>query len=97
MIIGGLMETVETFSLVGGHVDEELLVRNEYQAAENRILKAKLPKPVQFNLTLMDRKNACKPPRMTLESGLTAILLFSPHVLRPDDQNHVVLAIQHGL
>jgi putative transposase len=35
--------------LVGGHVDEELLIRNEYLAMENRILKSKLKKPVQFN------------------------------------------------
>ncbi|MBU2645434.1 helix-turn-helix domain-containing protein [bacterium] len=35
--------------LVGGHVDEELLIRNEYLAAENKILKSKLNKPVQFN------------------------------------------------
>ncbi len=43
------MEAVEALALVGGHVDEELLVRNEYLAAENRILKSKLQKPVQFN------------------------------------------------
>ncbi len=36
------MEAVEALALVGGHVDEELLVRNEYLAAENRILKSKL-------------------------------------------------------
>ncbi len=34
------MEAVEALALVGGHVDEELLVRNEYLAAENRILKS---------------------------------------------------------
>lgn len=43
------MEAIEALALVGGHVDEELLVRNEYLAAENRILKSKLKKPVQFN------------------------------------------------
>ncbi len=42
------MKTVEALALVGGHVDEELLVRNEYLAAENEILKSKLEKPVQF-------------------------------------------------
>ena len=44
-----MMEAVETLALVEGHVDEELLIRNEYLAAENRILKSKLKKPVQFN------------------------------------------------
>ena len=43
------MKAVEALALVGGHVDEELLVRNEYLAMENRILKSKLKKPVQFN------------------------------------------------
>ncbi len=38
-----------TWALVSGHVDEELLVRNEYLATENKILKSKLQKPVQFN------------------------------------------------
>jgi hypothetical protein len=36
------MEAVEALALVGGHVEEELLVRNEYLAAENKILKSKL-------------------------------------------------------
>ncbi len=42
------MEAIEALALVGGHVDEELLVRNEYLAMENRILKSKIQKPVQF-------------------------------------------------
>ena len=33
------MEAVEALALVGGHVDEELLVRNEYLSMENRIRK----------------------------------------------------------
>ena len=36
------MEAVEAFALVAGHVDEELLLRNEYLAAENEILLSKL-------------------------------------------------------
>ena len=36
------MEAVEAFALVAGHVDEELLLRNEYLAAENEILRSKL-------------------------------------------------------
>lgn len=43
------MEAIEALALVGGQVDKELLIRNEYLAAENRILKSKLKKPVQFN------------------------------------------------
>ena len=43
------MEAIEALALVGGHVDEELLIRSEYLAIENRILKSKLKKPVQFN------------------------------------------------
>ncbi len=42
------MEAIEALALVGGHVDEALLIRNEYLAAENKILKSKLKKPVQF-------------------------------------------------
>ena len=36
------MEAVEALALVAGHVDEELLLRNEYLAAENEILLSKL-------------------------------------------------------
>ena len=36
------MEAVEAFALFAGHVDEELLLRNEYLAAENEILLSKL-------------------------------------------------------
>ena len=43
------MEAIEALALVSGHVDEELLIRNEYLAAENKILKSKLKKPGQFN------------------------------------------------
>jgi putative transposase len=42
------MEAIEALALVGGHVHEELLIRNEYLAMENRILKSKIQKPVQF-------------------------------------------------
>ncbi len=40
------MKAVEAMALVGGHVDEELLLRNEYLAAENEILRSKLPSRV---------------------------------------------------
>ncbi len=43
------MKAIEALALVSGHVDEELLIRNEYLAAENEILKSKLEKPVRLN------------------------------------------------
>ena len=43
------MEAVEALALVGGHVEEELLVRNEYLAAENKILRSKIEKAINFN------------------------------------------------
>jgi hypothetical protein len=43
------MESVEALALVSGRVDEELLLRNEYLAAENEILKSKISKPLHFN------------------------------------------------
>ncbi len=36
------VEAVEALALVAGQVDEELLLRNEYLAAENEILRSKL-------------------------------------------------------
>jgi putative transposase len=36
-------------SLAGGHVDEELLKRNEYLAAENAILRAKIKGRIRLN------------------------------------------------
>lgn len=43
------MEMVEAMALVSGRVDQELLLRNEYLAAENEILKSKITKPFRFN------------------------------------------------
>jgi len=40
------METSEVIAIVGGHVNQELLLRNEYLAAENEILKSKFDCPV---------------------------------------------------
>jgi hypothetical protein len=42
------MEAIEAPALISGHVEEELLIRNEYLAAENEISKSKLEKPIQF-------------------------------------------------
>ena len=43
------MKAVEVLSLVGGHVDEELLKRNEYLAAENEILRNNIKGRVRLN------------------------------------------------
>ncbi len=42
------MKAVEALAFVGGHVDEELLKRNEYLAAENEILRSKIEGRVRF-------------------------------------------------
>lgn len=43
------MEMVEALSLVCGRGEEEILLRNEYLAAENEILKSKLQRPPRLN------------------------------------------------
>jgi hypothetical protein len=43
------MEAVEALALVSGKMEQELLLRNEYLAVENEILKFKLAKPPRFN------------------------------------------------
>ena len=43
------MESVEVLALVGGHVEKEILLRNEYLAAENEVLKSKLQGRLQFS------------------------------------------------
>jgi len=43
------MEALEALAPIGGHVGEELLIRNKYLAAENVILKSKLKKLVRFD------------------------------------------------
>ena len=48
------MEFARMLAYVTGTVDQELLVRNEYLAAENRILKAQL----KGRLTLSDTERA---------------------------------------
>jgi putative transposase len=42
------MESAEVLALVGGHVEAEILLRNEYLAAENAILKSKLEGRLRF-------------------------------------------------
>ncbi len=43
------MEAVEVLVMVSGHVEEELLLRNEYLAVDNPIIKSKLKKSVCLN------------------------------------------------
>ena len=45
------MKAIEALALVAGHVDDELLKRNEYLAAENEILRSKLKGRVRLNDT----------------------------------------------
>ena len=45
------MKAVEALALVAGHVDEELLKRNEYLAAENEILRSKIKGRVRLDDT----------------------------------------------
>ena len=42
------MKPVEAFTLIAGHVSDEILLRNEYLAAENEILRSKLGARVQL-------------------------------------------------
>ncbi len=42
------MESLEALALISGKVKEEILIRNEYLAAENEILKSKLKGVVKF-------------------------------------------------
>ena len=37
-----MLKTEEALAIIGGHVDEELLLRNEYLAIENEILRKKI-------------------------------------------------------
>ncbi len=43
------MESIEVLSVVGGYVDQELLARNEYLAAENEILRSKITGAIKLS------------------------------------------------
>ena len=43
------MKAIEALALVAGHVDEEILRRNEYLAAENEILRSKIKGRLMLN------------------------------------------------
>ena len=47
-----MIKTEEAWAMIGGHVDEDLLLRNEYQAAENEILRGKLKGRIKHSFTL---------------------------------------------
>lgn len=65
------MEAVEALALVAGHVDEELLLRNEYLAAENEILRSKLSRrpqltnPERIRLAKLGKRLGQAPKRWT--------------------------------
>ena len=44
-----MMKTEEALAMIGGHVDEELLLRNEYLAAENEILRRKIQGRIELS------------------------------------------------
>ena len=52
--IGALMEWTRILAYITGSVDQELLLRNEYLSAENRILRAQ----VKGRLALSDTERA---------------------------------------
>ena len=44
-----MIKTQEALAMVGGHVNEELLLRNEYLATENEILRSNLQSTISFS------------------------------------------------
>ena len=44
-----MIKTEEALAMIGGHVDEELLLRNEYLAIENEILRKKVQGQVKLS------------------------------------------------
>ncbi len=46
--MGGFMDWARILAYITGTVEQELLLRNEYLAAENRILKAQLKTPLRL-------------------------------------------------
>jgi len=61
-----MVKTEEALAIIGGHVDEELFLRNEYQAIENEILRKNIEgriKPSQcerIRLATIDQKIGIK-------------------------------------
>jgi putative transposase len=46
--MGGFMSWARILAYITGKVDQELILRNEYLVAENRILKAQLKIPLRL-------------------------------------------------
>ena len=44
-----MFKTEEALAMIGGHVDEELLLRNEYLAIENEILRKTIPGRIKLS------------------------------------------------
>ena len=65
------MEPTEVLFMVGGHVDEELLLRNEYLAAENEILRIRIEGPVR--LTSPERIRLAKISKRLGRKGLEGV------------------------
>ena len=55
-----MIKTQEALAMVGGHVNEELLLRNEYLATENEILRNKLQSKISFRYDLINQ-GVCNP------------------------------------
>ena len=72
------METMEVLALVGGHVEQEILLRNEYLAAENDILKSKLEGRLRF--TDSERIRLAKIAKEIGRKGLQDV----PCVVKPE-------------
>jgi len=72
------MKTAEVLAIVGGHVEEELLLRNEYLAAENEILKAKIGGPVR--LTSPERIRLARVAKRLGRKALEGV----PCIVKPD-------------
>ena len=62
------MDAIEALTLVSGHVSEEILIRDEYLAAENEILKSKLKGRIVFKDTERIRL-----ARIGIQMGLKAL------------------------
>jgi putative transposase len=64
------MDWVRILPIFSGTVDQELLLRNEYLAAENRILKAQLETPLRLTdaerITLLKSRIALAAKRLRM-------------------------------
>ena len=79
------MEAVEALALVSGKVEKELLLRNEYLAVENEILKSKLNKPPRFNDH--ERIRLAKIGKQIVKGDALSILLLYHHDIENNANN----------